>query len=625
MTTAPIEGNRLQLPALTRAATAGEATVDAEKRTIEFSFSSEAPVERWFGDEVLSHKKGAADLARLNDGGALLFNHDTDQLIGVVEKAWIDGGRGMARVRFANTPKADEFLGMVSDGILRNVSFGYRIHEMVESIKDGKSTFTATRWEPYEVSFVSVPADATVGVGRADDTEKRDVILTRAEPAPLAPTQKETTMPERTAAEITAAAADAVTAERARISGITNLGKRFQNEDLARTLIEGGKTMDEARQAFLEAIGEKQVPLTGREAEIGLTPKEAKRYSFLRALNALANPNIRAFQEAAAFERECSEAAAGVTGKAARGLIVPQDVMGNFSRDLLVGTATAGGHAVATELRAQDFITLLRNAMAINGLGARMLSGLVGNIAIPRMTGGATAYWVAENGAPTESQQAFDQVTLAPKTVGAFTDISRKLLIQSSIDVEALVRQDLATVLAIAIDLAAINGSGASNQPRGVINTSGIGSVAGGTNGAQPTFSNMVDLETAVANANADIGNMAYLTNAKIRGRLKQTQRFSGTDGVGVWSEQNQVNGYKAVASNQVPATLTKGTASGICSAIVFGNWADLLVGMWGGLDLTVDPYTGSTAGTVRVVALQDVDVAVRHPESFAAMLDALQ
>lgn len=279
---------------------------------------------------------------------------------------------------------------------------------------------------------------------------------------------------------------------------------------------------------------------------------------------------------------------------------------------------------VATDLLGQDFITLLRNKMVVNQMGARMLSGLAGNVAIPRMTGGATAYWVAENSAPTESQQAFDQVSLTPKTVGAFTDVARRLLLQSSIDVESLVRSDLAAVLALAIDLAAINGSGSSNQPRGIINTSGIGSVAGGTNGAQPTFSNMVDLESAVANANADIGTLAYLTNAKIRGRLKQTQRFASTDGVGVWTEQNSVNGYTAYASNQVPSTLTKGTSSGVCSAILFGNWADLIVGMWGGLDLMVDPYTGSTAGTVRVVALQDVDVAIRHPESFAAMLDAL-
>jgi len=249
---------------------------------------------------------------------------------------------------------------------------------------------------------------------------------------------------------------------------------------------------------------------------------------------------------------------------------------------------------------------------------------LVGNIAIPRATGGATAYWVAETGAPTESQQAFDQVALSPKTVGAFTDISRKLLLQSSIDVEGFVRNDLATVLALAIDLAGINGSGASNQPTGILNTAGIGSVAGGTNGLAPTYQNMIDLETAVALANADVGAMGYLTNAKVRGKLKSTQKVATYGDDFVWGEDGAVNGYAATVSNQVPSNLTKGTSTGVCSAILFGNFADLIIGQWGALDLTVDPYTGSTSGTVRVVALQDVDIAVRHAESFAAMKDAL-
>jgi HK97 family phage major capsid protein len=211
-----------------------------------------------------------------------------------------------------------------------------------------------------------------------------------------------------------------------------------------------------------------------------------------------------------------------------------------------------------------------------------------------------------------------------PKTVGAFTDISRKLMLQSSIDVEAFVRNDLATVLALAIDLAAINGSGSNNQPTGILATSGIGSVAGGTNGGAPTLANMIDLETAVSVANADVGSLAYLTNAKVRGKLKQTFKNATYGDVPVWGDGNMVNGYNAAVSNQVPSNLTKGTASGVCSAVLFGNFADLIIGQWGALDLMVDPYSNSTSGTVRVVALQDVDVAVRHAESFAAMKDAL-
>lgn len=616
------EDKIFELSVLTRAAPTDAMTVEAETRTIEFPFSSELPVERWFGNEVLSHRSGAADLSRLNDGGALLYNHNTDEIIGVVERAWMADKRGFARVRFAKTARADEILGMVQDGIMRNVSFGYRIAEMTESVKDGQSTYTATRWEPYEISLVTVPADPTVGIGRADANEKRPVHVIRAEePAPIAPTpEKEIPEMTDTSATVTDAGVHAALAERARISAISALGVRHGNADLARSLIDGGKSLDEARAAFLETISAKQEPLNGREAEIGMSKKEVRSFSFLRAFNALANPTDRRALEAAAFELECSDAVGSKLGKRAQGIYVPFDVL---SRDLTVGTTTAGGHTVGTDVMGSDFISLLRNNMVTASLGARMMSGLVGNVAIPRQTGGATAYWVAESGAPTESSQAFDQVALSPKTVGAFTDISRKLLLQSSLDVEALVRSDLATVLALAIDAAAINGSGSSNQPKGILNQTGIGSVAGGTNGAAPTWANMVDLESAISSANADVGALSYLTNAKVRGKLKQTVKAANTAAF-VWENGNLVNGYNAAVSNQVPSTLTKGTASGVCSAIIFGNWNDLLMGMWGTLDLTVDPYSNSTSGTLRIVALQDVDVAVRHPESFAAMVDAL-
>ena len=260
--------------------------------------------------------------------------------------------------------------------------------------------------------------------------------------------------------------------------------------------------------------------------------------------------------------------------------------------------------------------------MVINALGAQFLTGLVGKIAIPKQSGGATAYWVAESGAPTESQQTVAQVTMQARTVGAYTDISRQLLKQSSIDVEAFVQRDLATVLGLAIQQAAISGTGADNQPSGLL-TLITPSVAGGTDGLAPTWAHIVELETDVSVANADIGSMAYLTNAKVRGKLKGTSKVSGQNGF-VWESGNTpLNGYGAAVTNAVPSNLAKGAGTNL-SAMLFGNFADLLIGMWGGLDLMVDPYSGSTSGTVRVVALQDVDVAVRHAESFATMVDII-
>lgn len=369
-------------------------------------------------------------------------------------------------------------------------------------------------------------------------------------------------------------------------------------------------------------------PIAGKpkpmgDPNIGMGKKDLRAYSLLRAIHAAATFDWRG----AELEKEASEAVAKRLGKEPDGFFVPFDWMRTSpaeQRDLNVTTDSAGGYTVSTDLLAQSFIDLLRNKMVVRQAGATVLSGLVGDVAIPRQTGGATAYWVAESGAPTESQQTFDQVALSPKTVGAFTDISRKLLKQSSIDVEMFVRDDLATVLALAIDLAALHGSGSSNQPTGVAATSGIGAVVGGTNGALPDWADIIDLETAVAVDNADIGRLAYITNAAVRGVLKQTEKAANTAQF-VWTDgAAPLNGYAAHVSNQVSSALTKGTASGICSAIFFGNWQDLILGMWGSLDITVDPFTGATAGTVRVVELQDVDIAVRHAQSFAAMLDAL-
>lgn len=599
------EQTRFKLPQLTRAIQTDGITVDAETRTVEFPFSSEMPVERWFGDEVLSHKPGAADLTRLNDGAPLLFNHNMDEIIGVVEEARMGTDkRGYARVRFAKTARADEVLGMVNDGILRNVSFGYRIAEMTESIKDGKSTYTATRWEPYEISAVTIPADNSVGFGRSDDGDQRDVTVHRSEEsAPAEQPPEEITMTEATApaVDVQVVATQAAEAERSRIAAITALGERFNHPDLSRKLINEGKSMDEARSAFLEEIKVDQKPITGKEADLGLTDKEVRAYSFVRAIHAMANPGDKSAWEAAAYERELSEAASKKTGRAARGFMIPADVL---RRDLNVGTATAGGNLVATDLLAGSFIDLLRNRSVAVRAGATVLNGLTGNIAIPKQTGAATAYWVAESGAPTESQQTIGQVTMTPHTVGAYTDFSRRLTLQSSIDIETMVRADLATVIALAIDKAALYGTDANNQPKGLTGQTGINTVAFAA--ANATFAELVTMETNIASDNADVNGMTYLVNPAQRGAYKSTAKFgSGTDAT-IWEPGNTVNGYRTEVSNQITA-----------GDVLFGNFADLLIGFWSGLDLMVDPYSNSTSGTIRVVALQDTDIAVRHAESF--------
>lgn len=640
---------------LHRNATVERSIVDIEKRTVEVAFSSEEPYLRWFGYEILDHSKKSCDLSRLNNGGAVLVDHNTREQVGVIEKAWIGDDRvGRALVRFGKSARAEQEMQDVADGIRRHLSVGYQILEMeLEKQSKGEpDMYRATNWQPFEISFVSVPADTTVGVGREAIPKDITVIYQiESEEKTMAanPTiPQATAIPAVPAAPAVPGQPDMRTLESqvrgqelARINEINAIAEKFGLQDFAKQAVATGMSVEDFRKNTLDELGKpKIVQMKGNEAEIGMSPKEAKRYSILnmvraRLLQAEGQPN--AFK-GCDFELECHNEILKRMGDNAtpKGFLVPLDVLKverdfrslsqshpHLLRDLTVGTATAGGHTVATNLLASNFIDLLRNAMVIYGMGAQMLTGLVGNIAIPRQTGGATAYWLAESGSPTEAQQAFDQVAMSPKTIGAYTDISRLLLKQSSVDVETLVMLDLAKVIALAIQSGAIKGSGSSNEPTGIINVAGIGSVAGGTNGAAPTYAHMVDLETEVAQDDADVGTLGYLTNTKVRGTLKKTLEFAAANSERVW-KNGTVNDYKATVTNAIPSNLTKGSASGVCSGVIFGNWADLIIGMWGGLDVLVDPYTGGTSGTVRIVNHQSVDVAVRHAQSFSAMLDAL-
>lgn len=404
-----------------------------------------------------------------------------------------------------------------------------------------------------------------------------------------------------------------------RIREIQALGIRHGHQEDAQKYIQSGKSVSAFRAHVLNSIDTGKPITTGTNdnGSIGLSDKEARSYSFVKILRHLANPNDKRAFEDCAFEREVGDAITSkFKGRKFQGNIqIPSEVLmarhgGLQKRDLNTGTGSAGGYLVAEDLRTGSFIELLRNKLMVRQLGAVVLSGLEGNVAIPKQTGGATAYWVTEAGAVTESQQSIGQVALTPKTVGAYTEFTRRMLLQSSLDVEMFVRNDLATTLAIAIDKAALKGSGAGGEPLGILNTSGIGSVTITTHTF--TYGKVIDLESELAVDNADLGALAYLANPKDRGRMKQTD--IGTDtGRHVWTNVagqpgvGEVNGYFAYATNQLAE-----------DEMIFGNWSDLVIGEWGVLDVLVNPYALDTSGGVRVTTLQDVDVAVRHPESFA-------
>ena len=574
----------------TRAMAFEDKVIDNDARRVKIAVSSEEPVERSFGIEILDHKPGSIDLSFLNSGRApLLLDHDPTKQIGVVESVALDGSarRLRATVRFGKNGLAKEVFDDVTDGIRANISVGYQINKLD---KEGKETYRATSWMPMEVSIVSIPADRTVGVGRsaADD-------LTTTVPA--------TPIMEAKMAEFDL---DAVKAEAARAAAkeaaeMIRLGASHNKRDLADKAIASGRSLAEFRGELLEAIGNKPLDTS---ADLGLTQKEVRRFSLMAAIRAMANPTDFRAQEEARFEFEASAAAQRAAGFDAKGLMIPTDVLRAWGkRDL---NTSDDSSVIAEDFRGGDFIDVLRNASSVMQAGATMLTGLKGNVTIPKKATAAAAGWISsEGGAASESEPTFGQVTMTPKTLGAFTDITRLMMMQSSPDIEALVRDDLSRAIALAIDLGALQGSGSSGQPTGVKNVSGVNKPTSFA-AANPTFAEVVALETAVAEDNALLGNLAYILPASMYGALKTTAKAANTAQF-VVEPGNTINGYRAIVSNQV----TSGD-------LFFGNFSDLLIGMYGGLDILVDPYTSSNTGTVRIRALQTVDVAVRHAVSFA-------
>ena len=303
-------------------------------------------------------------------------------------------------------------------------------------------------------------------------------------------------------------------------------------------------------------------------------------------------------------------------GLAKKGFVLPSAVL-RASAGQNYTTAADGGNAKSE--MAPRYIDGLKDRMAIVKLGATVLSDLVGTLPLVG-AGNMTAAWLAEGDTATVSKAAFSKVTMTPHRnaiVGAF---SKDLLRQTSIDVEQIVWNKIQQAHAELLESAAIAGTGSSNQPTGILSTSGIGSVAIGTNGGPITWAKVVELETKVNAANGNRGKLAYLTNAKVIGDLKTIERASNT--ARFLLEGDRINGYPIEWTNLVPSNLTKGTSTSKCSAMVFGNFEDLYIGHWGGIDVVVDPFTLAENGDVRIVLNSWDDCVVAEPKSFAAVVD---
>ena len=625
-------------------------TVTQETRTVQLSISSSQPIEQWFATEILEHRDGSVNLSRAKSGGQVLFNHNPDDYIGVIQECWLDPGteRCYAIVRFDTHPRAEQIFTSVQSGILRNVSIGYQVKEWAieeGNKKDLNPTVRATSWELLEVSFVSVPADPSVGVDRSfpmtDPTEPEGETVEETLPdeAGAEPAEPSTQIliQENKPVEIPT---ELLEAERSRTASLIALGdKHALKKDLVQQWIANGVDLQSARSQVLDLIQSQsaQKDQVAPLNPLGLSNREKESYSIARALhNRLQLMEGKA--PAQGLELEVHRAIEAKLGRPTEGIYVPArdlnwglNTRGYYGqRDTMqTGQDTLGGNLVDTELRSSEFIDALRNRAMISRLGARMLSGLQGNLDIPRQSGVTTTYWVAEGGTITESNLTIDLISMRPRDLTCLTSVTRRMLMQGSLDVEALIRFDMLQQMALGIDLAAISGTGISNQPLGILNYPGVNSVAIGANGGAPAWSHLVQLETEIAVDNADDGTCYYLTNARTRGKLKTTAKVTGQD-VFLWTDSptekgmGMVNGYGAAVSNQVPSNGTKGSGSSL-SSIIFGDFSQLLIGEWGVLEIMPNPYgQGYPSGSVQIRTMVTVDVVPRRPQYFAVITDVV-
>lgn len=634
---------------------------EGDDEIYDIELSSDTPIDRGWYTETLDHSTDAINLERSEIN--LLWNHNSDQPVGRISNLAPRKKEGATKLagetRFYSTPFAQEKKTMVDEG-LREVSVGYSVqsYEYTPGTAEAGDAYTARRWTPLEGSLAPVPADNSVGISSqrsAGDTQF-PVLVRSINAAPAVSLEVRQMDPTATAA------ADA--AAKAKLPGeIARMASRYGMADKTAEWLEAGHSLDKVREIILEARGTDPATVTSPSTNNGidLPVKDQRSYSYARAISAAAD-QAEGKRTTKCLEIEISETLERTMPNSYKrhgGVFVPMSLRNSgikeyeggtrgispAMRNLLVeatrsgvidsATVNALKEVVFTEYGG-ELIEILRNMALVVAMGARVLTGLSSPIAFPRQLTDAIASWLAENpGAPgvSGSNPTTDLVTLAPHTLMASSAYSRQLLIQASIDVEAFVRSSIAAAHALAYDLAALHGTGQNNQPLGIYNQPGVGTVdftfssGYGLTGNKISYAGCIQMEVLVANANALLGTLGYMTTPGIAGDAKNTLKFPGAavaQGAPLWDgqlQQGEMNGYTARATNQVAKTMGAAGAptGGSFHGLLYGNWADVLIGQFGGaMEMIVDPYSLKKQGLIEVTSFQMADVAIRHPGSFA-------
>lgn len=638
------------------------------KRSLRVAFSSEAPVLRT-GDgwdhpvgkqywEVLDHGAGNADVTLLQNRGAFLDEHDPKSQIGVVAKAWIDDDRkGRADLIFGEDDFAKTRYQQMAELVRPHISFFYDQTRML-SESTGVDGLPVKRfaWRAHEISSVAMPADGSVGVGRSGAPEvdipkridvaniienltpsektimKRSLILLDSAAggaaggglaAPAAPSAEDIRKQERARQFDITRAADSV---------ITDMPKCAEKiRALANTAMESGMASGEFSKQLVFQISEfrKANPLT--MAAMGVSPDQAKEYSFAKAVRSCVQ---RDKMEPDGFEGEVHQemykrcigdfTPAGFLMPYDRPMrlpgnsrSIPRSLKARGPGDLQVGVFNQGGAVVQSDIYL-PMIELLRNKMVTERLGVVTIAGLQGMILWPRHVSPCAPGYIGETGTLITSNPTLDQLMGSPHRVGVTGSYSKQLILQSSVDVENWLRDDQLKTLAVVIDSATLLGTGANQQPLGIFNTIGIGSVNfGGT----PTYQKIVNFKTQLALANAAAADMAFVTTPAGEEKLRVTAKIGTTFPIFIWEDgswgddtaDGRMIGLRATSTNQITN-----------DRLGFGNFSDSQKLIWGGLDIVVNPYSRAKDAVVEITTNSWMDVMVRHQGSFAYSNDSV-
>lgn len=262
-------------------------------------------------------------------------------------------------------------------------------------------------------------------------------------------------------------------------------------------------------------------------------------------------------------------------------------------------TAASGAGAIETDV--YTIMEAIRDNMVLTQAGATMLTGLKGDLKLPKLSA-VKAFWGEENDEAQEGTPTISSITMSPKRIATYVDVSNKLLEQTSQDINALIQRDIVRAVSQAIQDAALGGAvGSTKQPAGIFN--GVGAAAA------LTYKGIVALETNVDSANSLADGACYIMHPKAYGLCKTTAKATNT-GLGMIADGNMVNGYNVLRTNGIYTKDESGTPT---YGVAFGDFSEMFIGSWGDITVRVDPYTQATKGVTRLHLEAYYDVAVRN------------